>query len=112
MQIPDIPIICTLTDAEFRERERSVLSKLMPAVLDTQEIENGFRYRFSPDDAILTKLNEFIILERKCCPFLDFHLTVERGNGGVWLELSGAEGAQEFIAATLINPIENAEETV
>ncbi len=37
MQIPDIPFICTLTDAEFRERERSVLSKLMPAVLDTQE---------------------------------------------------------------------------
>ncbi len=103
MQIPDIPIICTLTDSEFRERERSVLSKLKPAVLETQETENGYRcYRFSPDDSTLTNLNEFVILERKCCPFLDFHLTVERGNGGIWLELSGSEGVKEFIAATFV----------
>jgi hypothetical protein len=98
----DIPIVCTLNDDAFRERERSVIQKLMPTVLDMTETEEGFVFRFPSDDASFRGINEFIVLERKCCPFLDFKMTVGRGNGDILLELSGGEGVKEFINQTFI----------
>jgi hypothetical protein len=41
-----------------------------------------------------------IELERRCCPFLQFRLTVEPNRGATWLELTGPEGTKDFLAAT------------
>ena len=96
----DIPIVCTLNDAEFRERERVVLEKLKSAMRETAETVDGYTFSFTSDDELLRDLSEFIILERRCCPFLDFSLKVGRGGGDIVLELSGPDGAKEFIAST------------
>lgn len=98
----EIPIVCTLNDDEFRERERVVIRRLMPTVLETMETDNGFVFRFPSDDLSFRDINEFIVLERKCCPFLDFKMTVGRGNGDILLELSGSDGVKEFIGQTFI----------
>lgn len=95
----NIPILCTLNDAEFRARERDVLQKIKASVLSTNETDNGYTFRFPSDDASFAALNEFIVLERRCCPFLDFKITVPRGLGDIDLELSGPDGAKEFISA-------------
>ncbi len=99
MEIEDIPIVCTLSDAEFREREREVIQRLMPTVIERSETDTGYSFRFPSDDASFAALNDFIVLERRCCPFLDFKMTVPRGEGDIELELSGPEGAKEFIEA-------------
>jgi hypothetical protein len=39
-------------------------------------------------------------LLRQCCPFLRFAITVEPGNGPIWLEMTGPEGTKEFLATT------------
>ncbi len=98
-----IPIICTLNDAEFRDRERDVLQRIKAAVLSMNETDNGYAFRFPSDDASFAALNEFIVLERRCCPFLDFRMTIPRGLGDIHLELSGPEGAKEFIAANFVS---------
>lgn len=94
-----IPIVCTLNDAEFRERGRVVLDKIKAAVIDASETDTGYAFRFPSDDDSFAMLNEFIVLERRCCPFLDFKMTVPRGEGDIHLELSGPDGAKEFIAS-------------
>jgi hypothetical protein len=43
----------------------------------------------------------FIDLERRCCAFLRFRLTVEPGGGPIWLELTGPPGTRELLAAEL-----------
>lgn len=98
----EIPIVCTLNDAEFRERERTVLQRMKSAVIESIEIHNGYEFRFAPDDESFALLNEFIVLERRCCPFLDFKMTVPRGEGQITLELSGTAGAKGFIAANFM----------
>ncbi|MCA1590943.1 MAG: hypothetical protein LC734_11295, partial [Acidobacteria bacterium] len=75
----EIPIVCTLNDAEVRERERTVLAKIKTSVLATNETDDGYAFRFRSDDDAFAMLNEFIVLERRCCPFLDFTMTVPRG---------------------------------
>jgi hypothetical protein len=101
----DIPIQCTLTDDEFRERERNVISRLIPSVVERVETPDGYSFRFPSADGFLADLHEFILLERKCCPFLDFKLSVGRGGGDVMLELSGPPGAKEFIASTFVTQV-------
>ena len=95
----EIPIICTLNEAEFRERERAVLQQIKATVIDMKETDHGYVIRFPSDDASFAAVNEFIVLERRCCPFLDFQMTIPRGEGDIHLELSGADGAKEFIAS-------------
>ena len=95
-------IVCTLNDVEFRERERTVLDQLKASVIAVTETTSGYAFRFPSDDASFAALNEFIVLERRCCPFLDFNLTVPRGLGEIRLEVSGAEGVKHFIETSFL----------
>lgn len=93
-----LPVACTLNDAEFRKREQVILRKIMQTAVERKELADGFDFRFSPGDDLLREITEMIILERKCCPFLDFKLTLKAGNADLRLEITGAAGAKEFVA--------------
>jgi hypothetical protein len=45
----------------------------------------------------LQGLAEIVDLERQCCPFLNFRLTLASGTDFVALELTGADGATAII---------------
>lgn len=87
----------------MHERERTVLKTIKGITIDVIETENGYAFRFPSDDAGFAALNEFMVLERRCCPFLDLKMTIPRGLGEIHLELYGPKGAKEFIAANLAN---------
>ena len=83
--------------AELQERRRNVLSKVLSAVTDTTELENGFQYSFKSEGELIAELGKLIQLENQCCPFLTFRLTVEPEGGSVLLEMTGPEGTKEFL---------------
>ena len=93
----EIPIACSLTDPELQERRKTVLQKIERYLIRVNELENGFSYRFPAEDSILQELVTVINLERKCCPFLNFNLTVEAQSEFVSLELTGRDGTKETI---------------
>ena len=93
----EIPIACNLTDKELQERRKNVLQKLAKNIIGVQELENGFSYRFPDEDKVLQQLITVVNLERKCCPFLNFKLTVEAQNNFVSLELTGSSGIKEML---------------
>ena len=93
----NIPIACRLNDKQLSERRINLLEKAARSLIETEERENGFVYLFPVDDFVLENLFEIIRLERKCCPFLDFKLTLESQSQFILLELSGQSGAKEAI---------------
>lgn len=93
----NIPIACTLNDAELATRRSGLLEKTRQQLVKIEERENGFVYLFPVDDAVFGNLFEIIRLERKCCPFLDFKLILEARSEFISLELSGRNGAKEAI---------------
>ena len=101
MNNADLPIVCSLTDAELQERGRQVWQRARQAVLEIKEIENGYAFRFPSDDVWLNEIIHIVSLERRCCPFLQFTVTVEADNGPIWLELTGPSGTKEFLASFL-----------
>ncbi len=101
LKASSLPIACSLTEPELRERRSAVLQKAGSAVLEIVEMESGYAYRFPSDDKWLDELINLVRLERQCCPFLTFRITVEPNGGAVWLELTGPSGTKEFLSSFL-----------
>lgn len=92
---------CKLTTPELQKRKETVIASLKQKVLDKKELTNSYAYKFSGTDEILDELTEFIKTERTCCDFFTFGLSVSGDKSEAWLELTGVDGAKDFITAEL-----------
>lgn len=93
----ELPIACELTPAEMEERQQGLLPGLLAQAQERTALINGFRWRFAPGSELLAVVAKAIDLERQCCRFLRFELTVEPDAGPVWLEVTGPQGTAEFL---------------
>ncbi|MGH7576873.1 MAG: hypothetical protein ACREM1_17325 [Longimicrobiales bacterium] len=96
-----VPIACTLDEAAFRERKDGLLADLARRAVGRSETEAGFAFQYAAEDAPFDEITRVIDLERRCCPFLRFRLTVEPAAGPVSLELSGPAGSKAFLRGIL-----------
>ena len=94
----DLPIACSLTSAELQQRRQTVLKKIRSAVVEARELQDGYAYCFPSENQQLAEIASMIELERQCCPFLRFSLTIEPNGGPIWLELTGPAGTKKFLA--------------
>jgi hypothetical protein len=94
----EIPMICTLTEAELSDRRRTVLDSIRDEVIDVAELPNGYMYRFQQDPETLMRLSRLIELERQCCRFLTFEIIAEPIDEPVRLKITGPPGARVLIA--------------
>jgi hypothetical protein len=94
-----VPVIaCALDPAKLEER-KGVLWEILARAIERIATADGYQFSFDGETVSLKELMDVISLERKCCPFLRFVLTVEPGDGPVRLQLSGPEGTKEFLAS-------------
>jgi hypothetical protein len=94
-------LVCKLPSKEMHERKLTVLASLKNKVLEKKELSDGYAFRFEGNDQNLTELTEFIRTERECCSFFTFNLSVSGDKSEIWLELTGVEGAKDFITQEL-----------
>ena len=99
--VDGLPLACSLTASELQTRRATILALFRGAALTTEPIENGLRLTFPGDSAVLEAILETIRLERECCQFLRFELTLEPQKGAVTLTLTGPTGTREFLASEL-----------
>jgi hypothetical protein len=92
-----IPIACSLTDSELQQRRKDYLDKIAKSLTGSEELENGFSFRFRLGPGFLQDLAEVIDLERQCCPFLTFRTILAAGDPSVVLELTGPDGTKEMV---------------
>lgn len=97
----DLPIVCTLTPEALKGRKSGLLADVARLSTQTIKIAAGYRFEFAPEAETLCLVADMINAERQCCRFLRFALTVEPDAGPIRLEVTGPEGAQEFVEALL-----------
>ena len=97
----DIPITCTLSEADLAQRRENVMAMLFQQAEAHQELEDGYRFRFPGTDEWSDQLLDFIKFERRCCAFFTFELSFEPNKGSIWLALRGGNGVKAFIQAEL-----------
>ena len=93
----DLPILCTLTENELRERRRNVLEALRAKAIEVASTPDGYLYRFPPSIDVLHQITRLIELESQCCQFLTFKLAVAPEQP-ITLEVSGPTAAKSIIA--------------
>jgi len=95
------PLACSLEDPDRQRRKHEIRTRLLTAVQERRELEDGIGLRFPPESEWLTRLAEFIAIERGCCSFLRLEIVAEPERGPIWLFIRGPEGVKEFLAAEL-----------
>ena len=83
-----------------RARRSTLASRVAARFREVQELPDGYAGRLDPDPAIVRDTLDWLLLERRCCPFLGLELSFEPSSGPVWLRLRGGPGVKEFLAAT------------
>ena len=98
----DIPIACSLSGAELRQREATLLAQFKSALTATEELADGYMFRIPGDKKWLSVVSDLILAERECCPFLKFQLTAEPNLGPLTLRVTGPDGTKEFLKSILL----------
>jgi hypothetical protein len=96
----DLPLACTLSAAELRERGEDVVAPLFARVQRMEETPDGYCFAFPAQAEGVRDLLEFILSERDCCPFFTFELGFPSPHELVWLTLRGGEAVKEFVAGS------------
>jgi hypothetical protein len=94
-------LACDLGALSVDERaQRSTLaSRVVARFREVREIPDGYAGRLAADAAIVQDALDWLLLERRCCPFLHLELSFEPSDGPVWFRFRGGPGVKEFLAA-------------
>jgi hypothetical protein len=63
------------------------------------ELPDGYAVRFHA--GAFEAVARFVENERRCCPFMNFYLSVVRESGPLWLRMTGPAGTREVLRAEL-----------
>jgi hypothetical protein len=96
-----LPIACSLTSAELREREATLLAQFRAAIVKTEELQDGYAFHIPGDGERIRQVAELIMAERECCPFLVFEVSALPNMGPVTVRVSGPAGTKEFLGNLL-----------
>jgi len=96
------PIACSLTTPELRDREATLLAQFRSAVIETEELQQGYAFRLPGDGESIGLIAALMVAERECCPFLAFEVAALPNMGPVIVRVTGPAGTKEFLRTVLI----------
>lgn len=103
----EVQVACchTVFTKEQREEYKSIWGELESRRQGITELENGYRYQFPGDSETLRLINEWVSMERKCCPFLTFTVIASHEEEPVLLQLTGNDEAKAFLRTDIQSKI-------
>ena len=85
--------------AAERTRRSTLAARVSARFREVRETSDGYAARLDADAGELQDALEWVVLERRCCPFLRLELRFEPSPGPVWLTFGGGPGVKEFLGA-------------
>jgi hypothetical protein len=84
---------------EERTRRSTVAARVSALFREVRETSDGYAARLDADPQLVQDALDWLLLERRCCPFLRLELRFEPSAGPVWLRFGGGPGVKEFLGA-------------
>lgn len=103
LKLENYPLACqmnSLTESE-REARKDLLYKLVSSLLERKKIPDGLLFQLRYTDKVWFAVSEFVTLEKRCCPFLNFKLDLISDSSDFTLRIDGPTGTSEFLEAEL-----------
>jgi hypothetical protein len=79
-----------------KDRYTALNAKVNNARIETKDLPDGYTCRLRDGEVSLPELAEWLLLERLCCPFLEFGIKVEQDSGALWVKLCGLSNAENM----------------
>ena len=95
----DLPVACSLDPDALTARREGLLSELLRRAHTREDLASGLRLSFAATDDTFVLIMRAVELERHCCRFLRFQITVEPDGGPVSVEVTGPAGTREFLSS-------------
>ena|SRR5580704_8531966 len=76
--------------------------RLLSLALERRELADGWALRLPYAEDVLVASARWIARERRCCPFFTFSLECEPDPGGLWVRITGPEGAKDVLRNELM----------
>ena len=99
-ELQDNAIFCNMDVFTPTERESHIrtTTQIFQTVQGIYETQNGYKFVFpNHGSESIAAFAEFISNERRCCPFLEFTLTIPSDDQPISLLLTGPEGTRQFL---------------
>lgn len=93
-------LVCNLGAFDTRELQRygQYRQAIRAATRETRELPDGYGLHLGTDTFL--EAAEWIVLEHRCCPFLNFKLELT-DESDVWLSVTGPEGVKAFLGEAM-----------
>jgi hypothetical protein len=85
----------------LRDRAAAILAQFRAAVIETEELQDGYAFRLPGVGKWIALRAELIVAERECCPFLKFEMAALPNRGSVIVRVNGPAGTKEFLRTVL-----------
>ena len=96
-----VPIACSLHPDDLKRDQANLLPGLAQRATVRRRTPDGTWLQFAATGDVLRDIIEAIDRERRCCPFLNFQLTVPSAGEPLSLMITGPQGTQAFLEALL-----------
>jgi hypothetical protein len=100
----DMPIACCLTSAELREREATLLAQFRSAVIESEELPNGYAFRVPGDRKWVAITAEMICGRKGVLPLLDIRVRRRTEYGARSRPCDCPTGTKDFLKTVLYKP--------
>jgi len=97
LQVFNGAIQCNLIEDDLLERKQILKETIFSKVIKKERSLNGYLYYFDDDTKLLADVLEHVQIEKACCPFFKFDISILPFNNGFALQISGSEDAIEMI---------------
>jgi len=85
---------------EEKQKYEALRAKIFSKLVKIEELEKGYEFLLEMESDLLHNLSDWLPLEHKCCPFLQFTLVLYKDDY-IRLQLTGPEEIKEFILQEL-----------
>lgn len=96
--------VCDISalDSKKKVRYPELFSQLQPLVRSIDELKKGYAITFGINESDFALISEWVVMDRLCCPFLDFSIDWKSGEDQVLVSITGPdEDAKPFIKAEM-----------
>jgi len=97
MQIFNGAIQCSLVNEDLLNRKKTLRQIIFTNIVSRKTSLNGVTYYFNDNADLLESVLEHVQIEKACCPFFKFDISILPFNNGFALQISGSKDALEMI---------------
>ena len=94
-------LVCKLNGPELVKRKQALQQEVFAQMISYEELEKGFLFRFNFEENFLIKLTDYMLAEKKCCPFFQYELKIKAHTAGIELAVSGKGEAKEMVRSLI-----------